>query len=47
MWFGDQVSLPKVLDKMKEFLAQMGDQFKPAAASPEEAGLRGARSSPT
>jgi 3-hydroxyacyl-CoA dehydrogenase len=31
MWFGDQVGLPKVLDKMKEFQAQMGDQFKPAA----------------
>jgi 3-hydroxyacyl-CoA dehydrogenase len=30
MWFGDQVGLPKVLDKMKEFQAQMGDQFKPA-----------------
>ncbi|HLY77966.1 MAG TPA: 3-hydroxyacyl-CoA dehydrogenase NAD-binding domain-containing protein [Caulobacteraceae bacterium] len=31
MWFGDQVGLPKVLDKMREFQAQMGDQFKPAA----------------
>jgi 3-hydroxyacyl-CoA dehydrogenase len=31
MWFGDQVGLPKVLAKMKEFQAQMGDQFKPAA----------------
>jgi 3-hydroxyacyl-CoA dehydrogenase len=31
MWFGDQVGLPKVLDKMKQFQAQMGDQFKPAA----------------
>jgi 3-hydroxyacyl-CoA dehydrogenase len=31
MWFGDHVGLPKVLDKMKEFHAQMGDQFKPAA----------------
>jgi 3-hydroxyacyl-CoA dehydrogenase len=31
MWFGDHVGLPKVLDKMKEFQAQMGDQFKPAA----------------
>jgi 3-hydroxyacyl-CoA dehydrogenase len=31
MWFGDLVGLPKVLDKMKEFQAQMGDQFKPAA----------------
>jgi 3-hydroxyacyl-CoA dehydrogenase len=30
MWFGDQVGLPKVLGKMKEFQAQMGDQFKPA-----------------
>ena len=31
MWFGDQVGLPKVLAKMREFQAQMGDQFKPAA----------------
>jgi 3-hydroxyacyl-CoA dehydrogenase len=31
MWYGDQVGLPKVLAKMKEFQAQMGDQFKPAA----------------
>ena len=31
MWFGDQVGLDKVLAKMKEFQAQMGDVFKPAA----------------
>jgi len=31
MWFGDKVGLPKVLEKMKAFEAQMGDQFKPAA----------------
>jgi 3-hydroxyacyl-CoA dehydrogenase len=30
MWYGDQVGLPHVLDKMKEFQATMGDQFKPA-----------------
>ena len=30
MWWGDHVGLPKVLDKMKEFQAQMGDAFKPA-----------------
>jgi len=30
MWYGDQVGLDKVLAKMKEFQAQMGDQFKPA-----------------
>ena len=30
MWFGDLVGLDKVLAKMKEFQAQMGDQFKPA-----------------
>jgi len=30
MWFGDQVGLPKILAKMKEFQATMGDQFKPA-----------------
>jgi 3-hydroxyacyl-CoA dehydrogenase len=27
MWYGDHVGLPKVLEKMKEFEAQMGDQF--------------------
>ncbi|HEY2179171.1 MAG TPA: 3-hydroxyacyl-CoA dehydrogenase NAD-binding domain-containing protein [Caulobacteraceae bacterium] len=31
MFFGDQVGLPKVLDKMKEFQGQMGDAFRPAA----------------
>jgi 3-hydroxyacyl-CoA dehydrogenase len=30
MWWGDHVGLPKVLAKMKEFEAQMGDAFKPA-----------------
>jgi 3-hydroxyacyl-CoA dehydrogenase len=30
MWYGDKVGLPKVLEKMKEFQAQMGDAFKPA-----------------
>jgi 3-hydroxyacyl-CoA dehydrogenase len=30
MWWGDHVGLPKVLEKMKEFQAQMGDAFKPA-----------------
>ena len=35
MWFGDQVGLPKVLDKMKEFQAQMGDQFKARGAAGE------------
>ena len=31
MWWGDHVGLAKVLDKMKEFQATMGDTFKPAA----------------
>jgi len=31
MWYGDHVGLDKVLSKMKEFQAKMGDQFKPAA----------------
>ena len=31
MWYGDQVGPEKVLAKMKEFQATMGDQFKPAA----------------
>lgn len=31
MWYGDHVGLPKVLAKMQEFHAKMGDQFKPAA----------------
>ena len=30
MWYGDKVGLPKVLAKMQEFQAQMGDAFKPA-----------------
>ena len=30
MWYADQVGLPKVLAKMKEFQAKMGDQFKPS-----------------
>ncbi|MDP1989295.1 3-hydroxyacyl-CoA dehydrogenase NAD-binding domain-containing protein [Phenylobacterium sp.] len=30
MWYGDQVGLPKVLAKMQEFQAKMGDQFKPS-----------------
>jgi 3-hydroxyacyl-CoA dehydrogenase len=31
MWYGDHVGLPKVLETMQAFQAQMGDQFKPAA----------------
>jgi 3-hydroxyacyl-CoA dehydrogenase len=31
MWYGDQVGPAKVLAKMQEFQAKMGDQFKPAA----------------
>src|SRR5579871_5614000 len=31
MYYGDQIGLDKVLDKMKRFQAQMGDVFKPAA----------------
>ncbi|HVM99351.1 MAG TPA: 3-hydroxyacyl-CoA dehydrogenase NAD-binding domain-containing protein [Caulobacteraceae bacterium] len=31
MWYGDLVGPDKVLAKMKEFQAQMGDQFRPAA----------------
>jgi 3-hydroxyacyl-CoA dehydrogenase len=31
MWWGDHVGLDKVLAKMKEFQAQMGDVYKPAA----------------
>jgi 3-hydroxyacyl-CoA dehydrogenase len=31
MFYGDQIGLPKVLDKMKEFQGQMGDVFKPSA----------------
>jgi 3-hydroxyacyl-CoA dehydrogenase len=30
MWYGDHVGLPKVLAKMREFEAKMGEQFKPA-----------------
>jgi 3-hydroxyacyl-CoA dehydrogenase len=30
MWYGDNVGLPKVLAKMQEFQAQMGDAFTPA-----------------
>jgi 3-hydroxyacyl-CoA dehydrogenase len=30
MWFGDQVGLPKVLAKMRDFEAQMGETYKPA-----------------
>jgi len=30
MWHGDHVGLPKVLAKMQEFQAKMGDQFKPS-----------------
>jgi 3-hydroxyacyl-CoA dehydrogenase len=30
MWYGDLVGAPKVLAKMQEFQAQMGDTFKPA-----------------
>jgi 3-hydroxyacyl-CoA dehydrogenase len=31
MWWGDYVGLDKVLGKMREFQATMGDTFKPAA----------------
>jgi 3-hydroxyacyl-CoA dehydrogenase len=31
MWYGDQVGPAKVLAKMQEFQAKMGDAFKPAA----------------
>ena len=31
MWYGDYIGLDKVLAKMKEFQAQMGDAFKPSA----------------
>ena len=30
MWYGDHVGLPKVLAKMQEFQAQMGDAFTPS-----------------
>ena len=30
MWYGDHVGLPKVLAKMREFEARMGDAFKPS-----------------
>jgi len=32
MWYGDQIGPAKVLAKMQEFQATMGDQFKPAAS---------------
>jgi 3-hydroxyacyl-CoA dehydrogenase len=32
MWYGDQIGAAKVLAKMQEFQAKMGDEFKPAAA---------------
>ena len=32
MWYGDQIGAAKVLAKMQEFQATMGDEFKPAAA---------------
>ena len=31
MYYGDQIGLDKVLAKMKEFQAKMGEQFKPSA----------------
>jgi 3-hydroxyacyl-CoA dehydrogenase len=31
MWWGDQVGLPKVLERMKEFEGTMGPAFKPSA----------------
>ncbi len=31
MWYGDHIGLDKVLAKMQEFQAQMGDTFKPSA----------------
>jgi 3-hydroxyacyl-CoA dehydrogenase len=31
MWWGDHVGLDKILARMKEFQAQMGDVYKPAA----------------
>ncbi len=30
MYYGDQLGADKVLAKMKEFQATMGDQFKPS-----------------
>ena len=30
MWYGDQIGAAKVLEKMREFQAKMGDDFKPA-----------------
>jgi 3-hydroxyacyl-CoA dehydrogenase len=30
MYYGDQIGPAKVLAKLKEFQATMGDQFKPA-----------------
>jgi 3-hydroxyacyl-CoA dehydrogenase len=31
MFYGDLIGLPKVLEKMKTFQAQMGEEFKPSA----------------
>ena len=31
MWWGDHVGLDKVLAKMREYEASMGDLYKPAA----------------
>ncbi len=31
MFYGDLIGLPKVLEKMKSFQAQMGEEFKPSA----------------
>jgi 3-hydroxyacyl-CoA dehydrogenase len=31
MFYGEQVGLDKVLAKMKEFQAELGDDFKPSA----------------
>jgi 3-hydroxyacyl-CoA dehydrogenase len=31
MWWADSVGLPKILEKLKEFQATMGDQWKPSA----------------
>ena len=40
MFYGDQVGLDKVLAKMKEFQATMGDAFKPSRPA-GKAGRRG------
>ena len=31
MWWADSIGLPKILEKLKEFQATMGDQWKPSA----------------